>query len=118
MDELAQLLFPYGDHKNMIAFYMFCRFSLSKQSVFQIILFVVMLYVPVNNFSVMSRCMVSCIPWLNQYLAADKVSCSRTTHRDSFEARTQSFDPQSTSLSSEPMPFAFPPNYLELKVAA
>ena len=37
-------------------------------------------YIPVNNFSVISG---QGLPGLNQYKAADKVSCSRTQHSDS-----------------------------------
>ena len=49
-------------------------------------LFGLFLYIPVNNFQ-------SCqggFPGLKQYLAANKVSCSRTQHNDSAggEART------------------------------
>ena len=31
---------------------------------------------------------IACLPGLNQYQAADKVSCSRTQHSDSGESRT------------------------------
>ena len=43
-----------------------------------VVLFVFMLYIPVNIYSVMSGCVCG----LNQYLhvAEDKVSCSRTQH--------------------------------------
>ena len=45
-----------------------------------------MLNVPVNNFSVMLGNF--CLPGLNQYYAKDKVSCSRTQHSASSESRT------------------------------
>ena len=50
------------------------------------ILFVLMLYIPLNNFSV--TCREDFLPGLNQYQAVDKVSCSRTQHSDSGESPT------------------------------
>ena len=46
---------------------------------FQILVFALILYFPVNNISVM----------LNQNLAADTVSCSRTQHSDSCRVITR-----------------------------
>ena len=46
-------------------------------------MFVFILDVPVNNFSVILD-----LPGLKQYLAADKVSCSRTQHNDSTGGET------------------------------
>ena len=57
-------------------------------------LFVLMLYVPFNNFSVISGRFLS---RLNQCEAADKVSCSRTQHSDSGESRT--YNPSIPSLT-------------------
>ena len=59
-------------------------------------LFVLMLYVPVNNFQSCRLHVVTnpCHTGLNQYQAEDKVSFSRTQHSDSGE-----------SLSSDPSTF-------------
>ena len=43
---------------------------------------------------------ISCLPGLNQYLAGDKVSCSRTQHSDSAGGESRTCNPSSHSLAS------------------
>ena len=60
------------------------------------LLFGLILNVQVNNFSVI----LTCLPGLNQYLAADKVSCLSTQHCDCVSSEGSPANSQLYQLSS------------------